>query len=100
MSDEMDNNIIHPGQPTHDRGKPITPFVLRAMACDIEECDSPQSWADRCRAAAREIEVLKAALKEAADALHFGGQKARSPSFASKIFLAESNVRKVLDEGK
>jgi hypothetical protein len=50
--------------------------------------------------AAKEIEILKAALKEAADALHFGGQKARSPSFASKIFLAESNARKVLDEGK
>jgi hypothetical protein len=25
MSDEMDTNIIRPGQPTHDRGKPIVP---------------------------------------------------------------------------
>ena len=25
MNDEMDNNISHPGQPTHDRGKPIGP---------------------------------------------------------------------------
>jgi hypothetical protein len=27
MSDEMDTNIIRPGQPTHDRGKPIAPPV-------------------------------------------------------------------------
>ena len=41
MSDEMDNNISHPGQPTHDRGKPITPPVtseivkLRAAVQDL-----------------------------------------------------------------
>ncbi len=41
MSDEMDNNIIHPGQPTHDRGKPIVPPVtteiekLRAAVQDL-----------------------------------------------------------------
>jgi len=38
----------------------ISPFVLRAMACDIEEMQSPQAWADRCRAAAAEIEKLRA----------------------------------------
>jgi hypothetical protein len=38
----------------------ISPFVLRAMACDIEEMQSPQAWADRCRAAAAEIERLRA----------------------------------------
>jgi hypothetical protein len=43
----------------------ISPFVLRAMACDIEEMQSPQAWADRCRAAAAEIERLRAALKQA-----------------------------------
>lgn len=37
----------------------ISPFVLRAMACDIEEMQSPQAWADRCRAAAAEIEKLR-----------------------------------------
>jgi hypothetical protein len=42
----------------------ISPFVLRAMACDIEEMQSPQAWADRCRAAAAEIERLRAALAE------------------------------------
>jgi len=41
----------------------ISPFVLRAMACDIEEMQSPQAWADRCRAAAAEIERLRAALQ-------------------------------------
>ena len=38
----------------------ISPFVLRAMACDMEEMQSPQAWADRCRAAAAEIERLRA----------------------------------------
>lgn len=38
----------------------ISPFVLRAIACDIEEMQSPQAWADRCRAAAAEIEKLRA----------------------------------------
>jgi len=42
----------------------ISPFVLRAIACDIEEMQSPQAWADRCRAAAAEIEKLRAALKQ------------------------------------
>jgi len=44
----------------------ISPFVLRAMACDIEEMQSPQAWADRCRAAAAEIEKLRAALRSIA----------------------------------
>jgi hypothetical protein len=38
----------------------ISPFVLRALACDMEEMQSPQAWADRCRAAAAEIEKLRA----------------------------------------
>lgn len=45
----------------------ISPFVLRAMACDIEEMQSPQAWADRCRAAAAEIEKLRAALRQIID---------------------------------
>ena len=44
----------------------ISPFVLRAIACDMEEMQSPQAWADRCRAAAAEIEKLRAALKQTA----------------------------------
>jgi hypothetical protein len=43
----------------------ISPFVLRALACDMEEMQSPQAWADRCRAAAAEIEKLRAALQAA-----------------------------------
>ncbi len=43
----------------------ISPFVLRAIACDMEEMQSPQAWADRCRAAAAEIEKLRAELKQA-----------------------------------
>lgn len=31
----------------------IKPRTLRALACDIEDCHNPQSWADYCRAAAR-----------------------------------------------
>jgi len=45
----------------------ISPFVLRAIACDIEEMQSPQAWADRCRAAAAEIEKLRAALRAIAE---------------------------------
>jgi len=37
----------------------ISPFVLRAIACGMEEMQSPQAWADRCRAAAAEIEKLR-----------------------------------------
>ena len=45
----------------------ISPFVLRAIACDMEEMQSPQAWADRCRAAAAEIEKLRAALRRIID---------------------------------
>ena len=33
---------------------------LRALACDIEDCHNPQSWADYCRAAANRIETQAA----------------------------------------
>lgn len=33
---------------------------LRALACDIEDCHNPQSWADYCRAAAARIEAQAA----------------------------------------
>jgi hypothetical protein len=45
----------------------ISPFVLRAIACDMEEMQSPQAWADRCRAAAAEIEKLRETLRIIAD---------------------------------
>ena len=50
----------------------ISPFTLRALACDMEETQSPQAWVDRCRAAAAEIERCKAlqqAAKEYLDTL-------------------------------
>ena len=33
---------------------------LRALACDIEDCHNPQSWADYCRAAANRIDTQAA----------------------------------------
>jgi hypothetical protein len=44
----------------------VSTIALRAIACDIEDCEQPQSWADAMRAAVSEIEKLRAALKEAA----------------------------------
>lgn len=46
----------------------------------------------------KRIEALKSALAQAADALHFGGQKARSPSFATQLFAAEQAARAALGE--
>jgi len=48
----------------------ISPFVLRALACDMEEMQSPQAWADRCRAAAAEIEKLRAQNERLATSNH------------------------------
>jgi hypothetical protein len=64
MSDEMDNNIIHPGQPTHDRGKPIAPPVtteiekLRAALKKISATarrkdETPETLLVACDAIAR-----------------------------------------------
>lgn len=49
-------------------------------------------------AAADEIEKLRAALKQAADALHYAGAKARTAIFAATIFMAEKNARAVLSD--
>ena len=43
----------------------VSTIALRAIACDIEDCEQPQSWADAMRAAVSEIEKLRAALKTA-----------------------------------
>lgn len=43
----------------------VSTIALRAIACDIEDCEQPQSWADAMRAAVSEIEKLRAALKQA-----------------------------------
>ena len=48
----------------------ISPFVLRAIACGMEEMQSPQAWADRCRAAAAEIEKLRAENEHLATSNH------------------------------
>lgn len=37
---------------------------LRALACDIEDCHNPQSWADYCRAAAAMLEIKDARIAE------------------------------------
>jgi uncharacterized coiled-coil DUF342 family protein len=38
----------------------VSTIALRAIACDIEDCEQPQSWADAMRAAVSEIEKLRA----------------------------------------
>ncbi len=45
-----------------------------------------------------EIEKLREALKDAADALHYAGQNASSVSFASITFMAEKQARAALGE--
>jgi len=45
----------------------VSTIALRAIACDIEDCEQPQSWADAMRAAVSEIEKLRAALRLYAD---------------------------------
>jgi hypothetical protein len=42
----------------------VSTIALRGIACDIEDCEQPQSWADAMRAAVSEIEKLRAALRE------------------------------------
>lgn len=42
---------------------------LRALACDIEDCHEPQSWADYCRAAAAMLEIKDARIAELEAAL-------------------------------
>lgn len=42
----------------------IKPHHLRALACDIEDCHNPQSWADYCRAAAAMLEIKDARIAE------------------------------------
>jgi len=41
----------------------LSTIALRGIACDIEDCDQPQSWADAMRAAASEIDKLRAVLQ-------------------------------------
>jgi len=60
MSDEMDTNIIHPGQPTHDLGKPIAPPVtteiekLRAAVQDLAKHVWRGDW-DKLKPETREL---------------------------------------------
>ena len=45
-----------------------------------------------------EVKKLRAALKDAADALHYAGQNASSVSFGSITFMAENQARAALGE--
>jgi hypothetical protein len=60
MSDEIDTNIIHPGQPTHDRGNPIAPPVtteiekLRAAVQDLAKHIWRGDW-DKLKPETREL---------------------------------------------
>jgi len=60
MIDEMDNNIIHPGQPTHDLGKLIAPPVtteikkLRAAVQDLAKHVWRGDW-DKLKPETREL---------------------------------------------
>ena len=60
MSDEMETNISHPGQPTHDRGKPITPAMiteiekLRAAVQDLAKHVWRGDW-DKLKPETREL---------------------------------------------
>ena len=48
----------------------------------------------------KRIAELEDALAKAADDLHYGAQKARTPSFATVLFDAEKNARATLTRGK
>jgi hypothetical protein len=60
MSDEIDTNIIHPGQPTHDQGRPIAPPVtteiekLRAAVQDLAKHIWRGDW-DKLKPETREL---------------------------------------------
>ena len=60
MSDEMATNISHPGQPTHDFGKPIAPPVtteienLRAAVQDLAKHVWRGDW-DKLKPETREL---------------------------------------------
>ena len=60
MSDELDNNIILPGQPTPARGKPIAPPVtteigkLRAAVQDLAKHIWRGDW-DKLKPETREL---------------------------------------------
>lgn len=60
MSDEIDTNIIHPGQPTHDCGKPIAPpqtteiEKLRAAVQDLAKHVWRGDW-DKLKPETREL---------------------------------------------
>jgi hypothetical protein len=59
----------------------ISAFTMRALACDMEEMQSPPAWADRCRAAAAEIERCKALQQAAKEYLDTLGAALKSNDF-------------------
>ena len=62
------------------------------------ETDAANRRIQTAKDAADEIKKLRAALKDAADALHYAGQNASSVSFGSITFMAEKQARAALGE--
>jgi hypothetical protein len=86
----------------------ITTEEAEQMASAIDHSFSPnsaRSGALRSLAAERdalraENEKLRAALKDAADALRYAGQNASGVSFGSITFMAEKQARAALGENE
>jgi cell division protein FtsB len=73
-----------------------------AGGCDIDNfpirAAAIRSLAAERDALKAEVKKLRAALKDAADALHYAGQNASSVSFGSITFMAEKQARAALGE--